>query len=98
MSQNVQLYCNTNDDGKIKEAYSGHRIVPTQNWDYFFMIDKKTELNLDKFYVENGELKQIEDTTLIEVAGQELTAEQQLEEMKKQMEEMKKLIGSLTNS
>jgi len=98
VEQNIQLYCNTDETGKITRILTGERIIPTTTFQYFFMIDKKTEINLDKFYIENSELKQIEGTTLIEVEDLNPTTEQQLEEMKKRMEEMEKLIANLSNS
>lgn len=96
--QNIQLYCNIDESGKIIRVLSGERIIPTSTFQHFFMITKKTAMNLDKFYVDNSELKQIEGTTLIEVENEMPTAEQQLEEMKKRMEEMEKFIASLSNS
>ncbi|MCL9637714.1 hypothetical protein L2095_23500 [Bacillus zanthoxyli] len=96
MKENIQLYCDIDETGKIIRLLSGERVVPTSQFQYFFMITRKTELNLDKFYVENGELKQIEGTTLIEVVPENPSSEQQLEDMKKQMAEMKELLDSLT--
>ncbi|MEQ7806152.1 hypothetical protein [Priestia aryabhattai] len=98
MKENIQLYCDTDENGKITRLYSGEKVIPTSQFKYFFMITRKTELNLDKFYVQDGELKQIEGTTLIEVVPETLTPEQQIEDMKKRMEEMEKLLQSVTTS
>ena len=92
----IQLYCNADENGKITEILSGPTVRPTKQFKYFFLIDKKTEVNLDKFYIKDGELEQIEGTTLISVVIENPTQEQQLEDMKKRMEEMEKLLQSLT--
>ncbi|MDE8676448.1 hypothetical protein [Priestia aryabhattai] len=96
MDKNIQLYCNTDATGKITKILTGERIIPTMTFQYFFMIDKKTEINLDKFYIENSQLKQMEGTTLIEVENLNPTTEQQLADMKKQMEEMQRLLNLLS--
>ncbi|MDC7762483.1 hypothetical protein POL82_03250 [Priestia aryabhattai] len=94
----IQLYCNADENGKITEVLSGPTVRPTKQFKYFFLIDKKTEVNLDKFYIRDGELQQIEGTTLISVVIENPTQEQQLEDMKKRMEEMEKLLAALSNS
>ncbi|MCT9852837.1 hypothetical protein P2R64_20840 [Priestia megaterium] len=98
MKENIQLYCDVDETGKIIRLLSGERVVPTSQFKYFFMINRTIELNLDKFYVENSELKQIEGTTLFEVVPENPTAEQQLEDMKKRMEEMEELLKLVTAS
>ncbi|MGC3791980.1 hypothetical protein [Priestia aryabhattai] len=97
MDKNIQLYCNTDYTGKITRILTGERIIPTTSFQYFFMIDKKTEINLDKYYIVNSELKQIDGTTLIEVENLNPSTEQQLEDVKKQLAAMQQLIDSLTN-
>ena len=92
----IQLYCDTDENGKITRVLSGPTVRPTESFRYFFLIDMKTQFNLDKFYIKDGKLEQIEGTTLIEVVPENPTSEQQLEEMKKQMAEMKELLNSLT--
>jgi hypothetical protein len=95
---NIQLYCDTDETGRITRLLSGEKIIPTSSFRYFFLIDKQTEVNIDKFLIENGELKQREGTTLIEVEIENPTPEQQLEDMKKRMEEMEKMLASIPNS
>ncbi|MCM3154994.1 hypothetical protein M3611_23560 [Priestia megaterium] len=94
----IQLYCDADESGKITRMLSGATIRPTEQFRYFFLIDKKTEVNLDKFWIKDGKLKQIEGTTLINVILENPTSEQQIEEMKKRMEEMEKLLQSVTTS
>lgn len=94
----IQLYCDADENGRITEILSGPTVRPTKQFKYFFLIDKKTEVNLDKFYIKDGELEQIEGTTLISVVIENPTQEQQLEDMKKRMEEMEKLLAALSNS
>ncbi|WP_394512597.1 hypothetical protein [Priestia aryabhattai] len=88
----IQLYCDADENGRITEILSGPTVRPTKQFKYFFLIDKKTEVNLDKFYIKDGELEQIEGTTLISVVIENPTQEQQLEDMKKRMEEMEKML------
>ena len=95
MKENIQLYCDVDEAGRITRLLSGEKVIPTNQFQYFFMISRNTELNLDKFYVVNGELKQIEGTTLIEVVPESQTSEQQLEEMNKQMAEMRAQLEAL---
>jgi hypothetical protein len=95
---NIQLYCNTDETGKITKILTGDRIIPTTTFQYFFMIDKQTEINLDKFCVKNGELVQIDDTSLIDVEKENPTTEQQLAEMKKRLEELEQILLSLSNT
>ena len=95
---NIQLYCDADENGKITRMLSGATIRPTEQFRYFFLIDKKTEVNLDKFYIKDGELEQIEGTTLIEVVPENPTAEQQLEMMNKRMAEMEELLKLATAS
>ncbi|MCL9634663.1 hypothetical protein L2095_07965 [Bacillus zanthoxyli] len=94
----IQLYCDTDENGKITDILSGATVRPTKQFKYFFLIDKKTEVNLDKFYIKDGKLEQIEGTTLINVVLENPTLEQQLEEMKKQMAEMRELLDSSSTS
>ncbi|WP_243549272.1 hypothetical protein [Priestia megaterium] len=94
----IQLYCNTDESGRITEILSGPTVRPTKQFKYFFLIDKKKEVNLDKFYIKDGALEQIEGTTLIEVVPENPTAEQQLEDMKKRMEELEKALQAVTDS
>lgn len=89
----IQLYCNTDDQGSIIEILTGQNIIPTKTYDHFEMIDKQTEVNLDKFHVVDGKLVQIEGTTLIQVGNGKLTTEQELEELKKKLAEMQELLA-----
>ena len=92
----IQLYCDADENGRITEILSGPTVRPTKQFKYFFLIDKKTEVNLDKFYIKDGELEQIEGTTLINVVVENPTPEQQMQEMQKRMAEMEDLLQSLT--
>lgn len=94
----IQLYFDTDENGRITRVLSGANIRPTEQFRYFKLIDKKTEVNLDKFYLKDGELEQIEGTTLINVVIENPTAEQQLQDMQKRMEEMEKLLKLATTS
>lgn len=98
--KNIQLYCNIDETGRITRILSGERIIPTAavTFKHFFMITKKTAMNLDKFHVKDGDLQQIEGTTLIEVDSEHPTPEQELENVKKELEEMKKLFLSFSTS
>jgi len=91
----IQLYCEADSNGRITEILSGPTIRPTKQFKYFFLIDKKTEINLDKFYIKDGKLEQIEGSILIEVVAENLTADEELEIMKKRMEEMEKVLAQL---
>lgn len=94
----IQLYFDTDENGKITRMLSGANIRPTEQFRYFKLIDKKTEVNLDKFYIKDGELEQIEGTTLIEVVPENPTADQQLEDMKKQIAELRDLLQPQTDT
>lgn len=96
MDKNIQLFCDTDDTGKITRMLSGERIIPVSTYQHFFMIDKKEQANLDKYRIENGELKQIEGTTLIEVENPNPSTEEQLAELKKKFAEMEKTLSGLT--
>jgi len=98
MGEGIQLYCDIDEHGNITRLLSGEKVIPTSSFQYFFMIDKKTEVNLSKFYVKDGKLEQKEGTTLIEVEPQWLSEKEQLEIMQKRMEEMEKMLASLSNS
>lgn len=93
MNKDIQLYCNFDGEGNIIEIYTGQNIIPTRTYDHFEMIDKQTEVNLDKFHVVDGKLLQIEGTTLIQVGNIKLTTEQELEEVKKKLAEMQELLA-----
>ncbi|WEA47293.1 hypothetical protein [Priestia aryabhattai] len=94
----IQLYCDADENGKITRMLSGATIRPTEQFRYFFLIDKKTEVNLDKFYIKDGKLEQIEGTTLINVVLENPTADQQLEDMKKQIAELRELLQPRTDT
>jgi glycerol-3-phosphate O-acyltransferase len=98
VTESIQLYCDVDETGKITRLLSGEKVIPTSQFKYFFMITRTTELNLDKFYVNNGELIQIEGTTLIEVVPEKPTSEQELEDMKKRMAELEKTLANLSNT
>lgn len=88
MEKNIQLYCDTDETGKIIRMLSGKRIIPVSTYKNFLMIDEKEQANLDKFRVIDGQLVQIEGTTLIEVENANPSTEEQLAELKKQVAEM----------
>jgi len=96
MDKNIQLFCDTDDTGKITRMLSGERIIPVSTYRHFFMIDKKEQANLDKYRIENGELKQIEGTTLIEVESPNPSTEEQLADVKKQLADMQKKLEELS--
>lgn len=98
MANGIQLYCDIDEQGNITRLLSGEKVIPTSSFQHFFMIDKKTEVNLSKFYVKDGNLEQKEGTVLIEVEPQLLSEKEQLELMQKRMEEMEKLLATLSNS
>ncbi|AUO14805.1 hypothetical protein [Priestia megaterium] len=88
MDKNISLYCDADETGKITRMLSGERIIPVSQYRYFFKIDRKQEANLDKYRVENGQLVQIEGTTLIEVENPNPSTEEQLADVKKQLAAM----------
>ncbi|WP_394548803.1 hypothetical protein [Priestia aryabhattai] len=96
MDKNISLYCDADETGRITRMLSGERIIPVSQYRYFFKIDRKQEANLDKYRVENGELVQIEGTTLIEVENPNPSTEEQLAELKKKFAEMEKALSALT--
>jgi len=96
MDKNISLYCDADETGKITRMLSGERIIPVSQYRYFFKIDRKQEANLDKYRVENGELVQIEGTTLIEVESPNPSTEEQLAEVKKQLADMQRILNELT--
>lgn len=96
MDKNISLYCDADETGKITRMLSGERIIPVSQYRYFFKIDRKQEANLDKYRVENGELVQIEGTTLIEVENPNPSTEEQLADVKKQLADMQKILDALT--
>lgn len=83
--KNIQFYCNYDDEGKFTEILTGERIIPVKKYMYHDVIDKRTELNIDKFCIKNGELVQCDDTTLTEIGVIRPTTEQELEDVKKQL-------------
>lgn len=89
LKKDIQLYCNIDDDGNIVEVLTGQHIMPTKEFDEFFMIDKQQELNLSKYKVEDRKLVQIEGTTLIGLGDQKLSVEEELDLLKKELAEMK---------
>ena len=89
LTKDIQLYFNIDEEGNIIEVLTGQNIVPTKEFQEFFMIDKQQELNLSKYKVEDRKLVQIEGTTLIGLGDQKLSVEEELALLKKELAEMK---------
>lgn len=96
----IQFYCNYDDEGKFTEILTGERIIPVKQYMYHDVIDKKTELNIDKFCIKDGKLVQCDDTTLTEIGVIRPTTEQELETVKQQLatvQEQNELIQEQNN-
>lgn len=57
---NTQLYCDTDADGYITTSLAGERVIPMQQYDYFFYLAdadiEKVNENIPRYRVINGEL------------------------------------------
>ncbi len=98
--KNIQFYCNYDEDGRFTEILTGERIMPVKKYMYHDVIDKKTELNIDKFCIKDNELVQCDDTTLTEIGVIRPTTEQELETVKQQLatvQEQNELIQEQNN-
>lgn len=98
--KNIQFYCNYDETGRFTEILTGERIMPVKKYMYHDVIDKKTELNIDKFCIKDNELVQCDDTTLTEIGVIRPTTEQELETVKQQLatvQEQNELIQEQNN-
>lgn len=55
MEKNIQCYVNVDADGKIMNAQQGENIIPSEDWDFFFLISE--EIDIGEYRVELNEYK-----------------------------------------
>lgn len=51
MEKKIQLYCNVDDQGNITQSIYGMNIIPSETFDFFFMIDEETAENIEDYKV-----------------------------------------------
>lgn len=58
MVNTIQCYVNVDEDGKILNAQQGENIIPSEDWDFFFL--NKEEIEIGDYRIElNGYKKSL---------------------------------------
>ncbi|MGE6370657.1 hypothetical protein ACQKDB_16135 [Planococcus kocurii] len=47
----IQLYCNVDDNGEIMQSFIGLNIIPGESYDFFFLISGEQAENINDYKI-----------------------------------------------